>query len=85
MTSPCGCRVEYRQYAQRPRNPPELSDYIVYCPLHQAAEEMLAALKRLMETACSGWCDDNPKAEERHVESWDQAEALIARAEGKGT
>ena len=39
MTSPCGCRVEVVE------GPDTIRTAILYCPLHLAAEEMLAALR----------------------------------------
>lgn len=75
MTS-CGCRV-VNVYAERTSgyqaSPGVKSRRIEYCPLHLAAEEMLAALKELL-----GY-----EIEPERFAVRNQARALIARAEGR--
>lgn len=43
MTEPCGCRIIYAQLSHGRISTDDLIDY---CPLHLAAGEMLAALKK---------------------------------------
>lgn len=70
--SPCGCRVELQ--------PISLIRFIVYCPLHAAASDMLAALKRADSIAHkSAGVIDEPFPDNKC-----KFHAIIARAEGKG-
>lgn len=70
----CRCRVEggYLNLTTRVVH----QEIIVFCPLHKAAEEMLAFLLREQE---------NGPDDYEHKTTVGDRDALIARAEGRGT
>ena len=59
----CGCRTYMTDH------PNLLVPMVEYCPMHQAAPELLEALGKLLE-------------EPRNMEYWLDAENAIAKAEG---
>ena len=74
MTEPCGCRILHVYGAQ---------STILYCPLHLAAAEMLAALKHTLVWTHSFASDSDPRDNGELFRTIREAEALIARAEGR--
>lgn len=68
--SECGCKIVDVPYVTSPRR--IASQSIEYCPLHQAAGEMLDIMKIVTSMVCDS-----------HGELVKRANRLIKRAEGK--